>query len=61
MHGTLDQAAALMKPYAGEIEAWEVGCGGRQGKEQSVGADGARGTFFAVVSGPDFTQARVGR
>ena len=25
MRGTPDQAAALMKPYAGEIEAWEVG------------------------------------
>jgi putative SOS response-associated peptidase YedK len=24
MRGTPDQAAALMKPYAGEIEAWEV-------------------------------------
>jgi putative SOS response-associated peptidase YedK len=25
MRGTPDQAAALMKPYAGPIEAWEVG------------------------------------
>ena len=25
MRGTPDQAADLMKPYAGEIEAWEVG------------------------------------
>jgi putative SOS response-associated peptidase YedK len=25
MRGTTDQAAALMKPYAGAIEAWEVG------------------------------------
>lgn len=25
MRGTPDQAAALMKPYAGAIEAWEVG------------------------------------
>jgi hypothetical protein len=25
MRGTLGQAAALMKPYAGAIEAWEVG------------------------------------
>ena len=25
MRATPDQAAALMKPYAGEIEAWEVG------------------------------------
>lgn len=25
MRGTPDQAVALMKPYAGEIEAWEVG------------------------------------
>jgi hypothetical protein len=25
MHGTPDQAGALMKPYAGAIEAWEVG------------------------------------
>ena len=25
MRGTPDQAAALMKPYAGEIEVWEVG------------------------------------
>ena len=24
MRGTPDQAATLMKPYAGEIEAWEV-------------------------------------
>jgi putative SOS response-associated peptidase YedK len=24
MRGTPDQATALMKPYAGEIEAWEV-------------------------------------
>ena len=25
MRGTPDQAAAMMKPYAGAIEAWEVG------------------------------------
>jgi len=25
MRGTPEQAAAMMKPYAGEIEAWEVG------------------------------------
>ena len=25
MRGTPDQAADMMKPYAGEIEAWEVG------------------------------------
>jgi putative SOS response-associated peptidase YedK len=25
MRGTPDQAAGLMKPYAGAIEAWEVG------------------------------------
>jgi putative SOS response-associated peptidase YedK len=25
MRGTPDQAAMLMKPYAGAIEAWEVG------------------------------------
>jgi putative SOS response-associated peptidase YedK len=25
MRGTPDQAAALMKPYAGAIDAWEVG------------------------------------
>ena len=25
MRGMPDQAAAMMKPYAGEIEAWEVG------------------------------------
>jgi putative SOS response-associated peptidase YedK len=25
MRGTPDQASALMKPYAGSIEAWEVG------------------------------------
>jgi putative SOS response-associated peptidase YedK len=25
MRGTSDQAAEMMKPYAGEIEAWEVG------------------------------------
>ena len=25
MRGTPDQAAALMKPYPEEIEAWEVG------------------------------------
>jgi putative SOS response-associated peptidase YedK len=25
MRGTPDQAAELMKPYAGAIEAWEVG------------------------------------
>jgi putative SOS response-associated peptidase YedK len=25
MRGTPDQAATLMKPYAGEIEVWEVG------------------------------------
>ena len=25
MRGTPDQAAALMKPYAGAIEVWEVG------------------------------------
>jgi putative SOS response-associated peptidase YedK len=25
VRGTPDQAAALMRPYAGEIEAWEVG------------------------------------
>jgi putative SOS response-associated peptidase YedK len=25
MRGTPNQAAALMKPYAGAIEAWEVG------------------------------------
>jgi putative SOS response-associated peptidase YedK len=25
MRGTPDQAAALVKPYAGAIEAWEVG------------------------------------
>ena len=25
MRGTPDQAAALMKPYGGAIEAWEVG------------------------------------
>jgi hypothetical protein len=25
MHGTSDQAAALMKPYVSAIEAWEVG------------------------------------
>jgi hypothetical protein len=25
MSGTTDQAAALMKPYAGTIETWEVG------------------------------------
>jgi putative SOS response-associated peptidase YedK len=24
MRGTPDQAAALMRPYAGEIESWEV-------------------------------------
>jgi putative SOS response-associated peptidase YedK len=24
LHGTLGQAVALMGPYAGEIEAWEV-------------------------------------
>jgi len=25
MRGTPDQAAEMMKPYAGEIEAWEIG------------------------------------
>jgi putative SOS response-associated peptidase YedK len=25
MRGTPDQAAAMMKPYTGDIEAWEVG------------------------------------
>jgi hypothetical protein len=25
MRGTSDQAAGLLKPYAGQIEAWEVG------------------------------------
>jgi hypothetical protein len=25
MRGTSDQAAEMMKPYTGEIEAWEVG------------------------------------
>ncbi len=25
MRGTPDQAAEMMKPYAGAIEAWEVG------------------------------------
>ena len=49
MRATADHAAEMMKPYAGDIDAWEVGAWSAA-EEQPTRADGSGGAPLGVHS-----------
>src|SRR5262249_10292299 len=63
MRGTPEQAAGIMKPYAGDIEAWEVGPEIRNVRNKPARIDGARGATVVDFAGArgvvPFEDARV--